>query len=469
MLLLVLKTLRRSRRALAQLAILFVLSDARAADATDVAGTMPEDYLPALKKILEFSVRNAPTVLLEDSKIAQNEARAMGTNAQRLPSFGGSVSAAANQTAISGNSSTQSRDSGLFYNFSLNQPIFYWGALKNDSDRARIGVLVAEKSYREASRTLAILLRRSYLELIVKKAQLRERRFALELTKNDLERMKENYAAGNASQGEVGGRQLKYEDDSLALERVEVEFAGQLRTFARLAGIGALTEDAIPLEIPKPSYPSTVAAQLLAALLSDGAKSTFAAQVAALEVQEADLNYRIAKVRLLPKFSANAGYSVQNSTTASPTSVSQTGIAQRTVALVGNWTIFDGFGAKAAQRDALATKQLHERELKIATDTALDEAQNLARLLAVDVRAMEMAESRRNLAEAGLTRAKEEIGLGNVAGNFKDAAQLNLYGNETANANARALFLAHWGEFVSLAATDPALNNLPARYAREKR
>ena len=50
-----------------------------------------------------------------------------------------------------------------------------------------------------------------------------------------------------------------------------------------------------------------------------------------------------------------------------------------------------------------------------------------------------------------------------------DEATVALLAAEYNNANARAKFLWHWSDFVSLAATDPVANNLPSHYAREKR
>ena len=367
------------------------------------------------------------------------------------------------------NTSTKSKNNGLFYNASLNQPLFTWGALKNQSEIARIGVAVAEKNYAEARRSLGVVLRQQYLMLIAKKALVRHGRFDLKLKQAELDLLKDKLANGTASQGEVGGKNLVVEDTSLQLARTEADFVAARRTFAHLAGIGTLSEEAVPDEIPKPIYSAEAAKQLLAEFLRDGATSTFAAEVAALRIKEADLNYRIAKVRLLPRFNAQAGYSVQNSTNASSTSVSQTGVTQESVGVAGEWRIFDGFATKGAKLEALALKRLHERELQVATETALDAAQKLERDLALDARAMDMSDVRRNLAAGGLGRAKEELALGNVAQTTIDGATANLYAAEFNNANNRATFLWHWSEFVSLAGVDSPATKSPSRHARENR
>src|SRR5512138_1636965 len=130
------------------LAILGVLR-AQPADAT---GTLPEDLFPPLRPILVEALKKSPRTLAAEMEIALQEARVLGTASQRLPRIGGDLSYSENQTAVSGNTSTQNRDNGLFYRFEIGQALFHWGALKNDVARQRISVAVAEKNYAEAYR-----------------------------------------------------------------------------------------------------------------------------------------------------------------------------------------------------------------------------------------------------------------------------------------------------------------------------
>jgi outer membrane protein TolC len=218
----------------------------------------------------------------------------------------------------------------------------------------------------------------------------------------------------------------------------------------------------------KPVYSPALASSLLAGLLRAGGKSNFEVQVAELHLREADLGYRIASVRLRPKFNATAAYSLQNSTYATPVSVSQTGISQQTIEVNARWSIFDGFATRGAKLEALTDKRYWQRRLQIASETVLDEAQQLERMIALDARAMEFSEIRRAGAEVGVRRAEEEVKRGNAPQTYIDAATGDLRLGEYNNALARAAFLSDWSSFVSLAGDDPALNSLPARYAREK-
>jgi outer membrane protein TolC len=459
---------RRFRCAPPVLALFLALSAARA-QSDPVAGTLPEDYVPALKPILATALKQSPQIIAKEIEISQREAQVLGVDAQRLPRVDGHLDYTRNQTAISGNSATQTTDGGFFYGAGVSQPVFHWGALDNQSAAARIEVQIAEKNYAEGYRLVAYDLRQKYLSLIVRKAGLRQARFALGLTEADLRLTKEDLTRGLASKETVAAQQLAFDETSLGLEAAEAKFAELKRDFARIAGIGPMTEDAIPLEIPKPAYAAGAVSELLAGLLRDGAKSTFQAQVYELLIHEADLNYKIAKVRLLPKFNASAGYSLENTTNATTTSVLQQGVARETATLNAQWTIFDGFAARGAKAEALAGKRQHERELKTNAEETLDRAQTLQRLLAIDARALEFAEIHRQMVVDELSHAKDEFGRGNASQRDLDAIVSNLYAQEANTAVARATLLIHWSEFVSIAGADPVLNNLPAHYAREKR
>lgn len=448
--------------------LLTVLGTARAQVAT-IAGSMPEDYLPELKVILAGALRQSPQIIAKKIEIEQAEAGLMGAKARRLPGFSGNFNFATNQTATSTNLSTRTRDNGLFYNIGLSQPLFYWGALKHEGDKARLGVMLAERGYAEAYRVLAGTLRRSYLELMAKKATLSHARLVRDQLVAEMKLAKEKLLSGTFSQGDIAARQLNLDETNLGIARAEIDFTGGRRAFARLAGISDLDEAAIPSELPTPTFPSAAAGSLLATFVRDGGSETFEARVSEMKVQESDLNYRIARVGLLPKFGASASYSLENSTYASANSVTQQGISRQTVAIGAQWTIFDGFATRAAKLGALATKRLAERQLQMAKGGALEAAQTLFQQIELDARAMAMSDLRFGLATAQLGKVEEEFKLGNLPRTAVDGANAELKQRHAQNISARAVFLSRWSEFVSFAGVDPVLNQPTFRNDREKR
>ena len=75
----------------------------------------------------------------------------------------------------------------LLYNASVTQPIFQWGAYKNQAAMGDLGEKIAERQFAEAYRMLAVSIREQYMALIGKKIALRNAQFALKLSQESLE------------------------------------------------------------------------------------------------------------------------------------------------------------------------------------------------------------------------------------------------------------------------------------------
>jgi outer membrane protein TolC len=329
--------------------------------------------------------------------------------------------------------------------------------------------LIAEKNYAEAYRSLAHSLRQSYMDLVARKLKLRAERYLFRLAEDELKLARGNLERGTVPPGAVAGKELDVNEHRVRLATEEEEFAAALRSFARIAGLKELREESIPDELPSPAYSPAHAKTILAEFLRQGGRFTFQAEVSALQAQEADLNYRIARVRLLPKFDAAASQSLQNVTTAGPGTVGQTGVSYQTLMVRMNWAIFDGLEARGRKRHWLANRELHERRAQVAMDAALERAQQLERRLALDAQMMEYADQRLGIAVLGEQQQRDEFKLGNAPETGIQAATASRYQWEARSANARVNFLARWSEFVSLAGLDPVINHLPSRYVRESR
>lgn len=432
-------------------------------EAQDLAGTLPEAYFPALRQALESAATLSPTMLERSLEVSIQQARLPLADSGRLPRLGGTFDFSNNETAISENTSRKTRDSGLFYRIELNQALFHWGALKNESARARIGVAIAQRNFQEAHRLLALGLRQSYLVLVTKKAALVQARDRQRLREVNLQLTRDKLARGIASEGDVTGWVLAVEENAFELERQENEFAGMLRTFARTSGLKEFKESDVAADVPEVMPQPEAAARLLAGVLRDRARSSFEVQVHELQAREADLSYRIAQVRLLPKLGATAGHYVENTTNATAVGVEQRGVIRQSIGVRADWAIFDGFAAKGAKQEALASKRLAERRLDSAAERLMEEAQRQERSVALEAQAVKLTDRRRTLAAAGLARLKEEVQLGNRPANELDEAAANVFQANAASAAARARYLGEWSAMVSLAGADPLVQGSSSR------
>ena len=446
-----------------------LVSGAARAQPADIAATLPEHYFPTLKVILDSALKQSPAMIEKGLELTVQEARIDLVDAARWPRLGGTFDYSSNQTAISGNTDTRTRDNGLFYRVELNQALFHWGALKKDSARARIGVAIGERNFAEAYRLLAVGLRSSYLLLITKKAALLAARDRQRVREANLELARDRFARGVASEGELTSYQLNAEENALEVQRLEIEFVTLRRALARLAGMADLKEEDVPSDMPEVAYLPQQASTLLATLLRDGGKSSFEVQIYEMQVKEADLRYQIARVRQLPKFNASAGHYVENTTNATASSVEQRGVERQSVGVRAEWSIFDGFATRGAKKEAMAEKRLYERRLATAVERVLEAAQKLERELAVEAQAVKLTDRRRMLAAAAHKLLSDEVNLGNRPKSDLDEATANIYFANATSAAARATLLGKWSEFVSLAGADPALQNVPHRHARPSR
>jgi outer membrane protein TolC len=439
-----------------------------AAQEAELAGTMPEDHLPGLKAILEAAFQRSPQLIAADFERTLSEIRIMGADSARLPNVGGNLNFAHNQTAVSSNTSSQTRDNGLFYNIGVTQPLFHWRALQNQSASARLNHLIAQKSFDRAKRDLAGILRRAYLSLVVEKARWRAAREALDLVRAELVVTTEKRERGIVAASVLEGEKLREREMKLDVDRLALEFDANRRRFARLAGQADFPDSAVPDDIPPPRIPLDLAAALTAAALRNQAKSTLEYEIYDLRVRDAMLRISSEKVRLYPKFFANAGYSLENSTNVNGDVVNQQGIQRRTVSVYAQWSIFDGLATRAAIREALAAKRMQERQQQVEVESLLQTIQTLERSLKLDVEQMELAGIRHGLAIEGSKVAAREVEFGNLSRAELERARGAIRQAEAKSLEARANLLGRWSEFVALAAGDPALQFSSLRHDREK-
>lgn len=458
-----------SRAVLAVFSLLLLAS--APAQPAGIAGTMPEDYLPELKPILAHALQRSPETIAKEFDRLAAEAKLTQANASRLPRVGGNFNYGITRTAIAANTSRQESNSGFYYSFGLSQAIFHWGALSAEREAARISVIVSNKGLALAYRELSVMLRRVYLALIVEKAELQQARKSLQLVRDDLAIVRAKKESGSVSGAAVAGEELRERELSVELARVEADFAANRRRFARLAGIagGDLPEEKIPSDIPRPVYSEPLTTAMLAALLRDHAKGTIEYEIYDLKLRDAVLRQKIAATRLLPKFGANASYTLENSTNVNGNLAEQVATIRQSAGIGGSWDIFDGFATGGAKREALISKRALEQRKTADIEELLQNAQARERALKVDAELLDITDTRHGMALEGRDRIATEVGFGNLAKGEIERAQIGILQADAKKLGARATFLNRWSEFVALAGHDPVLNNLPARHVREKK
>jgi outer membrane protein TolC len=252
----------------------------------------------------------------------------------------------------------------------------------------------------------------------------------------------------------------------LAMARSDELYSRSKRQLCRLAGVESINEDTIPLEAPKWNAAPNSPAVLMARAVRDGVEGTFQGQINALRIKDAELNYKIARTRLYPKFSLSASASQYNSQNVTSTSVNQQAAFSTTYGVSGSWTLFDGFAARGAKLYALANKRAYEQQQKSLNAQISDQVESSVQLIGFTVQALEMTETNRTGVALTVERVSDEYKRGTVTEDAVTSATSLLYGQEAAVVAGRVELLSRWCDLVSLVGVDPILNQLPARYVQ---
>lgn len=465
-----LSILRLFSRAMLALGFIVSLGSLRAqkADATNLAGTMPEDYLPQLKPILERASQLSPERMLKLIEIEQQEARLIVARSGQLPQLGGSFNYGTTESAVSGSSTRESSGSGFFYNANASQAIFHWGALKNSTEIARLQLLIARKDTARVTRDLLVIVRKTYLALVVQKAELQSRRKALKLLDGEIETLEIRNSQGLIPPAQLEGQRLSRREEQLKADRLEADFTADRRRLSRIAALARpLTEDDVADGLPNPVYSEAMVSGMTATLLRDNAKNSFEYEIYDIRVREAKLREKVESTRLLPKFGANVSYSLRNNTSVDSGSTSQEAVREQSLGIGGNWPLFDGFATRGYKRDAIAARRYAERQRSNKADEIMEAAQNLERTLKLDRVQMELTETRHGMAVELRKNVRQESELGTVPRVDLDRAELGVINAELGTLASRVAYLVHWTDFVTVAGTDPVLSSqLPASNAR---
>jgi outer membrane protein TolC len=384
-----------------------------------------------------------------------------------LPGVSGSAQYSANKTAVAQASSISSSSSGLFYSLSFSQPIFYWGALKARADSGKIGIYIAEHYYADAYRLLVVSLRTQFLALVTKKITLRNDEYALKQAEEALATVEARFKTGRASTEDLAAPRLAVDEARLTRDQALEDLENSKRLFLLMVGKADLDLEMVPDDGPRPVYAPEVVARLLQEFVQSDAEQTYSTLVYRDYIKLANIDYRIARVNLLPKFSFSASISQANVTSASLNYVSQVGVSSTGWNLVGSWSIFDGFSTRGQKLSALLRKHSYERTLRTNSDQAIAQVRDLEKQLGFAWRGLEISQSRCDLSATTFKRLEENLKLGQVSQSTVNSAQYNLYASEFTLAYARSGYLNSWSQFVSTLCVDPILNVLPASYLKD--
>ena len=272
---------------------------------------LPEDLIPALLTCLDVG----SCAIAADACARHRHRPGRGRANQRS---GGHVAQLGNHAPVwqqydnvkllQGTSSSSSV--GFFPSVSANQAALT-GSPKAQVHIGKIGVRIAERNYADAYRQLIVSVRTQFMTLIGKKIGLRNADFALQQAEEALAAAKDKITAKTLPPGADIGAQMAMDDARLTRDRMIEDLENSVRIFALSIGKADFGTQNIPNEIPRPSYEPDTAAQLLQRFVQEQGEKTYAIANLRDEIKQAELSYRMAKVRLRPMIGFSAYFSQQ--------------------------------------------------------------------------------------------------------------------------------------------------------------
>jgi outer membrane protein TolC len=424
---------------------------------------LAEILFPELEGVLRQAVSQSPQMVDQNLKLAIEEANSIVSSAKMYPRASAYVRELY-QIEDRRDIGKTTEAEKFYYDLSLYQPIYHWGALKASSDMGKIRVELEKGKVKNAYQSLVQKLRSDYINLVITKLALRNAELALSRREADLELKKASLEEGEASKGSVGGAEITLKEARFNHVRSESEFGYSLRSFQRLSGIDEFTIDRVADGFPDVIYHDSIIRNEVEEFGTKGRESHSKMEAATMEIEKEELNFRIHKVRMRPKLSLIAG--INQDELSSATSTNNRTATQRTyIGVQVSWNIFDGFETKGRKLASMKRlRQLRESKKRLEEDLLIG-AEHRADRVDFAAQAVRFAFDKLRRAKGRKKYVESEYGKGRASEGQVNEIKGNLNNYELALAKIQRDYLNTLADFVSWIGEDPAMDNF--RYVKE--
>ena len=433
---------------------------------------LPETYFPGLASLIETAAKQSPRMTARNTENAIAEADRITARSGQLPSAGGYFSYYpwVNETrAVAGQDSggnplpdQKLTPTKIAYNFTITQPIFHWGALRNNTRIGELQQKITEGQTADAYRVLVDEIRAQYLQVIVNKVALARSRFNEKVSDDQLTLARSKREKNVISEADLFGPTIAAEQARLAADRAADDYESSRIYLGKLCGSAPLSDDQVPTEIPPITPASSGLQEVITEFTRHEELDTYALQALRDQIESERLNYKVASTRLLPKFNLAAGTS-QDEQSYSVDITNKYKVQSYYAGATINWSIFDGFAARSAKVSSLARRRQLEANYRNQTADTIAAVKTQMRQLEFTSRNLSIVE--RMLGSAGnmLTARKEDIARGIASEADVNAAQSAFYDWQLAAFGARNEYMMRVAKLLSATQQDPALANSPVQ------
>ncbi len=430
---------------------LAIVSASNRLSANTVGVPLPEAGLPALENIVKTALAQSPRILARNLDVLQAEYQTLGSSARLYPQIGGSFQYNYQDESRADIPDPQATEK-IFYNFSVNQTVWHWGAVKAAARIGELGRQVAGHNLDGVRRALASEVREAYLGLIVQRMGVRNSNFGEKIANANLARQEVRFKAGEITMGSILEHRLRADEASLLARKSLSDFDFAIKAFRRLAGIPIFSAEDLPIGIPAPlQEPRSGAASEGSYLKSEMLMAN------ELQIEQEKLQGKINAKALWPKFNAVAGISQDElSYTLNLYQRYRTEIIF--IGVQGQWSIFDGFAARGQRLQGLNRLRQLENTRADMLERLKSSADQQAAAVGFSWSAYKNAAFRHRFAREGLAFVSDSLARGQSSEDQVDAAQASAYQTELAAMDALARFFGASVRYASTMRADPLVD-----------
>jgi outer membrane protein TolC len=415
---------------------------------------LPEKIYPALDTILRSAIQQSPRMISGALDLEQAENDRIQARSGLLPFAGAffrDYQTRDDRADLPGQTLSVNK---IYYDISVSQPVFFWNEKRNNARMGEIRQKISQGRYREGYRLFAQEVRSQYLLLVLGKLALTRARFYQQYAKDQLKTGEERYQQKLISDNQIFTTRLDAERADMNVERLEFDYANAKQTFARLTGTPELEEDAIPEVIPTVTYPTAQCDQLLADYLAQKDYPTIEADILRKQIEIDDLNYRVQKVRLLPKFSVAVGTN-QDEQSYTLNTAQKYRVTSYYAGVQVNWPIFDGFATRAAVHSALAHRRQLEGAYQDLSARLAAQARQQNKLIYFSARNMAIDDRYLDSGEGDFRNKQDDFKRGVISEADLNLVRLGLYDRQINAYRSRIDVLQKVGDFLGTIEQDP--------------
>lgn len=426
---------------------------------------LPENYFPGLAKLLDNALTQSPRMVARNTDVIIAEADRISTRSSQLPLLNSYVNwyPWTRDTRLIGPGQDQvSNGDKLGYAVSLSQPVFHWGALRNNTRIAELRKKMAEGQYAEGYRALVEEVRGQYLLLIIKKAGLARAKFNQKVADDALNLARSKLEKHVISEADLFGPTITAEQARLWADRMQEDYDVARMTLGKLSGQRALTDEEIPEMIPAVTPASASVQRIVTKFTGGGEPDTYSLRNARQQIEAEKLTYQINDKRLWPKFSAVVGLTKDQQNY--PGFNFKYDLQSYYAGVSASWTLFDGFNARGTKAASLARRRQLERNLADQQADLVQAVKNQQRQIEFSARNLAIVEKLLESSTSGFQIAQEDLKRGLVSEASVDATHLSFYDSQINAYLARNEYLMRVADFLSTTQQDPALERLPANF-----